>query len=209
MLGAFVSTKLIAGIVNIKNAIGAIKVAKTVADLDNLKGVAKGLGGIKLGLKWAGGKTISIAKFAIKSVSKIGSAIKIAAKWVGGKAVTLAKLAVKGVSKAGSAIKIAAQWLGAKAVAAAKLAYLGLTKTVKLTGKGFKALGLAMKANPFITITVAVIAIGTALVELYKHNKKFRTFVNGLAKDAKKFITPIVKFFLPVSEKQLAKFLEL
>lgn len=166
LLGAFVSTKLIAGIVNIKNAIGAIKVAKAVADLDNLKGVAKGLGGLKLG-----------------------------AKWVGDKAVSAARKAITGVSRVGKAIKIAAQWLGAKAVAAAKLAYSGLTKTVKLTGKGFKALGLAMKANPFITITVAVIAIGTALVELYKHNKKFRTFVNGLAKDAKKFITPIVKFF--------------
>ena len=61
---------------------------------------------------------------------------------------------------------------------------------------GFGALKLAMMSNPFTAIAVAVVAIGVALVALYKHNAKFRNFVNGLGKSALKVIKNIVKWFV-------------
>lgn len=46
---------------------------------------------------------------------------------------------------------------------------------------------LISKSNKFVLITTAIIAVGTALVELYKHNKKFREFVNGIGRAIAKF----------------------
>ncbi|MGV0167600.1 tape measure protein [Furfurilactobacillus sp. WILCCON 0119] len=56
-----------------------------------------------------------------------------------------------------------------------------------------QALNVAMKANVFIAIASAVIALGVALFELYKHNKKFRDFVNGIGKVVKNVFKGIVK----------------
>ncbi|AXF53420.1 tail protein [Streptococcus phage 115] len=58
-----------------------------------------------------------------------------------------------------------------------------------------KALNLAMKANPYVLVATAVVGIGVALYELYKHNKKFKKFVDDLAKNAKKAFDNIVKWF--------------
>lgn len=68
------------------------------------------------------------------------------------------------------------------------IALKGYTTAAKTTAVTQKALNIAMKANIFIAVASAIIAIGVALVALYKHNKKFRDFVNGIAKDAKKYI---------------------
>lgn len=62
-----------------------------------------------------------------------------------------------------------------------------LKKAAIGVGKGFKTMGTFMKANPFIAIIAAVVAVIAIFVVLYKHNKKFRDFVNGLLKWAKKF----------------------
>ncbi|MEY2374544.1 hypothetical protein AB3X83_03085 (plasmid) [Lentilactobacillus buchneri] len=63
----------------------------------------------------------------------------------------------------------------------AKLAYKGVVKGLSVlktaaiaTGKGFKLAFNFLKANPFIAIITGAIAVGAALYELYKHNKKFR-----------------------------------
>ncbi|AUS71674.1 tape measure protein [Lactiplantibacillus plantarum] len=72
----------------------------------------------------------------------------------------------------------------------------------------FPAFGKALKAVPFTIWITAIAAIVLALVELYKHNKKFREFVNGLVdtikdwyKDATKWlgnaVTWIKKTFGP------------
>lgn len=68
------------------------------------------------------------------------------------------------------------------------IALKGYTTAAETTAVTQKALNVAMKANIFIAVASAIVAIGVALVELYKHNKKFRNFVNGIAKDAKKYI---------------------
>ncbi|MCW3779956.1 hypothetical protein, partial [Levilactobacillus namurensis] len=61
-----------------------------------------------------------------------------------------------------------------------------IKKAAIATGKGFKRACKFLKANPFIAIITGAIAVGAALFKLYKHNKKFRKFVNGLISWAKK-----------------------
>ncbi|MBF7104622.1 peptidoglycan DD-metalloendopeptidase family protein [Pediococcus pentosaceus] len=68
------------------------------------------------------------------------------------------------------------------------------SKGLKLVGNGLKVL-----TGPVGLTITAIAAIGIALYELYKHNKKFRKFVNGIAKAVsnftKKTFKGIKKFF--------------
>ncbi|MBF7102304.1 tape measure protein [Pediococcus pentosaceus] len=74
-----------------------------------------------------------------------------------------------------------------------------LGKGLNLVKSSFAKLTAVMVANPFVAIAAAVIGISVALYELYKHNKKFRKFVNGIAKAVsnftKKALKGIKKFF--------------
>ena len=56
-----------------------------------------------------------------------------------------------------------------------------------------KAQNLAMASNPIGLIAVAVATAVTALVLLYKHNKKFKAFVDGMFSAAKKAFGKIFK----------------
>lgn len=56
-----------------------------------------------------------------------------------------------------------------------------------------KAQNLAMASNPIGLIAVAVATAVTALVLLYKHNKKFKAFVDGMFNAAKKAFGKIFK----------------
>ena len=56
-------------------------------------------------------------------------------------------------------------------------------------------LNIAMNANPIGLIVVAITAAIAAFTLLYKHNKKFKKFVDDLVKDAKKAFDNIVKWF--------------
>lgn len=62
-------------------------------------------------------------------------------------------------------------------------------------GASFKAVGLIIAANPIVAIIAGIAALGIALFELYKHNKKFREFVDGIIKAVKNFAKDFVKFF--------------
>ncbi|MBF7127635.1 tape measure protein [Pediococcus pentosaceus] len=68
------------------------------------------------------------------------------------------------------------------------------SKGLKLVGNGLKVL-----TGPVGLTITAIAAIGIALYELYKHNKKFRKFVNGIAKAVANFtkntLKAIKKFF--------------
>lgn len=75
-----------------------------------------------------------------------------------------------------------------------KQTFTDFTTGLSSVKNGFKSLGTVMKANPFIFIMTAVIAVGTALYELYKHNKKFKAFVDGMAKVAGNFLKGIGKW---------------
>nr|DAE04924.1 MAG TPA: tail tape measure [Siphoviridae sp. ct5TL29] len=85
---------------------------------------------------------------------------------------------------------------------------LGLLKTGigKLT-PAFGALKTAtafLMANPFVLAIVGIAALVAGFVALYKHNKKFKKFVDDLAKDAKKAFDNIVKWFKDIP-KNLSK----
>ena len=52
----------------------------------------------------------------------------------------------------------------------------------------FKSIGTFFLTNPFGIAITAIVAIGTALTELYKHNAKFRKFVNGIISSVKDWV---------------------
>lgn len=67
------------------------------------------------------------------------------------------------------------------------IAYKGYTKATDSAMVAQKMLNLAMKSNVILLVVSAIGALVAALVALYKHNKKFRAFVNGIGRDLKKF----------------------
>ena len=62
----------------------------------------------------------------------------------------------------------------------------------------------AFATNPFVLAIVGVTALVAGFVMLYKHNKKFKKFVDDLAKNAKKTFDNIVKWFKDIP-KNLSK----
>lgn len=67
------------------------------------------------------------------------------------------------------------------------IAYKGYTDVTRSAMVAQKMLNLAMKSNVILLVVSAIAALVAALVALYKHNKKFRSFVNGIGRDLKKF----------------------
>nr|WP_134902147.1 tape measure protein [Lactiplantibacillus plantarum] len=63
------------------------------------------------------------------------------------------------------------------------------------SGSGvLSSFGAALKAVPFTIWITAIATIVLALVELYKHNKKFREFVDGIVKSIQGFYKDAVKW---------------
>lgn len=149
------------------------------------------INGAKKGLSW----TKDLASAGKNSLGKLIFKPKVEPKVdtkASEKELTLFGKALKGTGKGiGKALK----WTAKVSYKGAIKALSGLRAAASLTARGFKALGRAIVANPFLAVAAAVAAIGIALVELYKHNKKFRKFVNGLASDAKKAVGKIGKDF--------------
>ena len=65
---------------------------------------------------------------------------------------------------------------------------------LKVTGAQ-KLMDIASDANPYGAIALAITAVITVMVELYKHDKKFRKFVNGILSSAKKLASGTIKQF--------------
>lgn len=65
---------------------------------------------------------------------------------------------------------------------------------LKVTGAQ-KLMDIAADANPYGAIALAITAVITVMVELYKHDKKFRKFVNGILSSAKKLASGTIKQF--------------
>ncbi|MCL3857825.1 tape measure protein [Pediococcus pentosaceus] len=108
----------------------------------------------------------------------------------GKRQLTLFAKAVKGSVKGiGKALKFTAKVSSKVAITALN----GLRKAASLTGKAFLSMGKFMLANPFVAIAAAVVGLSVALYELYKHNKKFRDFVNGVAKAIANFTKNTLK----------------
>lgn len=83
-----------------------------------------------------------------------------------------------------------------RSVATVITTFKTLSGAIKTVANSQKALNLVMKANVFILVASAIAALVVALVQLYKHNKKFRAFVNGIGRDLKK----LGKFFVNIGK---------
>lgn len=115
--------------------------------------------------------------------------------------VTSLSKALGGIAKHKTAIKtvgslFAAYFVGSKVALGITAVVKGIhawrTATVGMTAAQ-KLLNLAMASNPIGLIVVAVTTAITALVLLYKHNKKFKEFVDNMFKAAKKAFDKIFK----------------
>ncbi|AYP28557.1 tape measure protein [Streptococcus phage SW5] len=130
----------------------------------------------------------------ISNVKKAGSKVNGALNWVMGvRGEDAVKNKLGGIKKIGRGTKSAFKWTASVATKTAKLALTGLLNTAKFVGNGIKLAFNFAKANPLILIATAVIGISTALYELYKHNKKFKKFVDGMFSAAKKAFDKIFK----------------
>ena len=138
--------------------------------------------------------SIAKHKTAIKTVGSLFAMYFVSSKVSSG---------VMKVVKAINAVKNStiAMTVATKAAKAAQMAMAGAQKVA--TGVQW-ALNAAMSANPIGAILVGITALIAGFVMLYKHNKKFKKFVDDLAKNAKKAFDNIVKWFKDIP-KNLSK----
>lgn len=171
--------------------ISALKLAFSGLDL------AKGLGGklsrivLKPKVDGAEGERelTKFASFVKRSGTGMGHWLKMAAS------VTTAK-AKSGISALWTHTKSVGGQIGKGLSWTAKIAYKGASKAfsvlaggIKLVGKSFLSLGKLMLTNPIGLVVTAVVALGVALYEAYKHIKPFRDAVNGMGTAMKKLFT--------------------
>lgn len=154
---------------------------------------------------------------AHKSLSKLSDAVKATGKGIKRGLKFTASVATKGAKRAitglnkgakatGKAVTKSLKFTANVATKAYKRAMAGLVKTAKITGRGIKSAFNFLKANPFILIITGITAVIAGFVALYKHNKKFRKFVNGLVKSAQNFFKGISKWFGKAYKKTLSIF---
>lgn len=170
--------KIVAFFKETKDSLGAVfSIGKDFAGgvwevaVDMIKGVAGAFNLMTGNGKKAKGPVTSLSK-ALGGIAKHKTAIKtvgslFAAYFVGSKVAMGITAVVKGIKA----------W---------RTATMGMTVAQK-------AMNLAMASNPIGLIVVAVTTAITALVLLYKHNKKFKAFVDGMFNAAKKAFDKIFK----------------
>ncbi|WP_391483887.1 NlpC/P60 family protein [Lactiplantibacillus plantarum] len=176
--------------------ISALKLAFSGLDL------AKGLGGklsrivLKPKVDGAEGERelTKFASFVKRSGAGMGHWLKMAAS------VTTAK-AKSGISTLWTHTKSIGSKIGKGLSWTAKIAYKGASKAfsvlgagIKTLGKSFLSLGRLLLANPIGLILTAVIALGVAFYEAYKHIKPFREWVNKAFKSVVNFGKGIAKW---------------
>ena len=201
LAGLTVFTKTISGLSKVSGAIDStVNVAKKAKDSKAFKWSAK-LGKKGFNKSWGAIKTTG------STAKKWG---KSAFSWsanLGKKAFTKSLSAIKTAGSAtGKAVTKSLKFTANVATKAYKRAMAGLVKTAKVTGKGIKSAFNFLKANPFILIITGITAVIAGFVALYKHNKKFRNFVNGLVKSAQNFFKGITKWFGKAYKKVLSIF---
>ncbi|MBT0933109.1 transglycosylase SLT domain-containing protein [Streptococcus lutetiensis] len=107
--------------------------------------------------------------------------------------------AVQELAKHRAAIKalgavFATYFIGTKVIAGFNAASTAIKTMAGNIVTSFNAIKGAVVANPFLIAAVAITALVAGFVELYKHNKKFRDFCNGIAKSMKDGIGDAIKW---------------
>jgi SLT domain-containing protein/phage-related tail protein/murein DD-endopeptidase MepM/ murein hydrolase activator NlpD len=156
-------------------------------------GLISGLGAVVKPLAKMTGHSKAVKGFsgALGELSKHKKGLQTLGKVLAGVFITSKAL------KFASAMTKVGEGMGLLKKSYAPLQLLG--KGLGLVKSAFARLTAVMIANPFVALGVAVIGVSVALYELYKHNKKFRKFVNGIAKAVANFtkntLKGIKKFF--------------
>ncbi|WP_159271324.1 NlpC/P60 family protein [Lactiplantibacillus plantarum] len=104
----------------------------------------------------------------------------------GKRELTLFSKAVKGTAKG---IGKGLSWTAKIAYKGASKAFSVLGAGIKTLGKSFLSLGKLLLTNPIGLVLTAVVALGVAFYEAYKHIKPFRDAVNGMGTAMKKLFT--------------------
>ncbi|WP_278363550.1 phage tail tape measure protein [Leuconostoc lactis] len=157
--------------------------------------LSKAVVGVGKGAWWSA-KLVATAVW--KSLALIGDAVILtgkAFKWTASLLWSGVKNGLSAIATAGKLAGKGLSWTAKIATKGAQLALKGLAATAKVTGNGIKLAFNFLKANPLILLITGITLAITALVELYKHNKKFRDFINGLVKGAADFFNGIGKWF--------------
>lgn len=107
--------------------------------------------------------------------------------------------AVQELAKHRAAIKaigsvFATYFIGTKVIAGFNAASTAIKTMAGNIVTSFNAIKGAVVANPFLLVAVGITALVAGFVELYKHNKKFRDFCNGIAKSIKDGIGGAIKW---------------
>lgn len=107
--------------------------------------------------------------------------------------------AVQELAKHRDAIKavgsvLVTYFIGTKVVAGFNAASTAIKAMAGNIVASFNAIKAAVVANPFLLVAVGITALVAGFVELYKHNKKFRDFCNGIAKSIKDGIGDAIKW---------------
>lgn len=161
--------------------------------------IAKKIAGFTSSLVHAGIKMRDFARDVKEDARLIKDSLKWTARVSKEKATKAISVLSKTAKTTGKGIAKALKWTAKVSSKVAITALNGLKKAASLTGKAFLQMGKFMLANPFVAIAAAIIGVSVALYELYKHNKKFRKFVNGIAKAVANFtknaLKGIKKFF--------------
>ena len=107
--------------------------------------------------------------------------------------------AVQELAKHRSAIKaigsvFATYFIGTKVIAGFNAASAAVKTMAGNIVTSFNAIKMAVMTNPFLIAAVAIAGLVAGFVELYKHNKKFRDFCNGIAKSVTDGIGGAIKW---------------
>lgn len=162
-LGTLFGLKVAAGVIKSIKDFADVLGATAMVKFDNLKEGFNRMSSIAK-LSWSGVKTgagylKNIASITWEKISTGASVLK-----------DIASMSWTKIKNGASAIKNVASNM------------LTWVKNSKLVTAAQAALNLVLDANPIVLIITAIAALVAGLVVLYKHNKKFREFVNGIAK---------------------------
>ncbi|AVE82478.1 peptidase M23 [Lactiplantibacillus plantarum] len=176
--------------------ISALKLAFSGLDL------AKGLGGklsrivFKPKVDGAEGKRelTKFASFVKRSGAGMGRWLKMAASVTTTKAKGVLSSMWTHTKSVGGKIGKGLKWTAKIAYKGASKAFSVLGAGIKILGKSFLSLGRLLLANPIGLVLTAVVALGVAFYEAYKHIKPFREWVNKTFKSVVNFGKGIAKW---------------
>ncbi|MCT3065676.1 tape measure protein [Lactiplantibacillus pentosus] len=176
--------------------ISALKLAFSGLDL------AKGLGGklsrivFKPKVDGAEGKRelTKFASFVKHKGTGMGRWLKTTAKVTTTKAKGVLSSMWKHTKSVGGKIGRGLKWTAKIAYKGASKAFSVLGAGIKTLGKSFLSLGRLLLTNPIGLVVTAVVALGVAFYEAYKHIKPFRQWVNKTFKSVVNFGKGIAKW---------------